>query len=241
MDRIVQSIQLPYFERIWIIQEVMLASSRILLWGNKDLPWDNFERFLRWLVLSQDLWYSDKPVRELYLMRAVRLTTCPRDLLSLLTLTLTRKATDERDKVYAFLGLDDNTAEQLQADYTKSAKEIFRDAALLLIRCDLVFNVLSHVNHNDEERLSTSEYWPSWVPQWRGGGPTQFILESVNQGWATSATIPLDLSKLSADDLDMISLTGVEFSKVKHLSAIDAQRARNPEVHNSSRFGTPGA
>lgn len=126
-------------------------------------------------MLSQDLWYSDQPVRQFYLMRASRLTTCTRDLLNLITLASTRKATDERDKIYAFLGLDDNATERLQADYTKSVKEVFRDAALLLIRRNRVFNVLSHVNHNDGERLSTNEYWPSWVPQWRGGGPTQFI------------------------------------------------------------------
>lgn len=67
----------------------------------------------------------------------------------------------ERDNVYAPLSLVAHLPEPLLADYTKSVKEIFRHAARCLMTNNQVFNILSAVNSDAEERLSTDGDWPS--------------------------------------------------------------------------------
>lgn len=42
-------LQVPYFERVWIIQEVMLGSSKFILWGSKELLWEDLVAVLTWL------------------------------------------------------------------------------------------------------------------------------------------------------------------------------------------------
>lgn len=55
--------------------------------------------------------------------------------------------------MYAVLGLVDHTSELLQADYTKSVQDAYRDAALFLVREGKVFDILSSVYNDTEEPL----------------------------------------------------------------------------------------
>ena len=85
------------------------------------------------------------------------------NLYSLLTTSRGQKASDARDKVYAFLGLA-KLEEQIKVNYSLSTYEAFKMAAQMLVsRSDLRF--LYAVESKNRE-TSFSSGLPSWVPDW---------------------------------------------------------------------------
>lgn len=61
---------------------------------------------------------------------------------------------------YTLLSTVEHLPETLLADHTKSVKKVFRDAAHYLMRHKQVFNVLSAVDYDGEEAVSTEDDWP---------------------------------------------------------------------------------
>lgn len=78
------------------------------------------------------------------------------------------EATDQRDKVYAYVSLSAQAARLLPVptfplDYTKSVSEIHQDLVTYLIANDESLLVL-HVLETQKDRRTDV---PSWVPDWR--------------------------------------------------------------------------
>lgn len=72
-------------------------------------------------------------------------------------------ASDQRDKVYAILGLiQREMAAEVPVDYTQNARQIFTNLAFYLIIRRQRFDA---VRHAVNQPINTEDY-PSWVPQW---------------------------------------------------------------------------
>jgi len=218
------SLQSPYFGRVWILQEVMLASSKILLWGSQRIAWMDFERLLVWLLDSEGLSGDETPVDRDALVRAHQITHCTPSFLKLLIMTTTRTATDERDKVFALLGLFDHSSEPLLADYTMSVIDVFRNAALYIMRRDQVFQVLSSVHCDSENGPDVDEGWPSWVPRWHAGGPMSLTGDGC--GFCASADIPFDIETLPVSGSNVVTFAGVECGEVRQLGTVNKGGSR---------------
>lgn len=122
----------PYWSRIWVIQEVLLARKGEIILGNANIPLHEFiENFMKQLPPSVasllPLW--------IYSLGGSRSGDV--DAFSyLLDKTSTCKASDERDMVFALFGLVQGARlEGLVADYSKTMAEIYTGlAAYFLIR-----------------------------------------------------------------------------------------------------------
>lgn len=107
-----------WFSRVWVIQEVAMARSALVLLGDKVLSWDRFsERLLLELNRAH-------PKVILTVPPPLRIGTFfyrrDHDLMSLLIATRPCKSSDPRDKMYALLALaSEKDPIPLKADYTR--------------------------------------------------------------------------------------------------------------------------
>ncbi|KAF2035450.1 hypothetical protein EK21DRAFT_54377, partial [Setomelanomma holmii] len=122
----------PYWSRIWIIQEVVVAIDLILMCGDSCLEWLVFAKFI-YLETGLLNW---PPPTESHVVRlrskannVLRLAIWSQDGLDLervLNLSEAATASDPRDKVYAVLGLVGSGAgTQIVVDYTQSACAVY--------------------------------------------------------------------------------------------------------------------
>ncbi|KAH0496270.1 hypothetical protein TgHK011_003641 [Trichoderma gracile] len=180
--------KLPWFHRIWIVQEIGTTAPATLYWGDTEMDWDTLsfvagilnERYhhlrTRFFIGSSNIRYLHQRFvepAEAYdqfhnrgnfayeLHRARHLL-----------------AQDPRDHVYAFLGHFSLTkgSEELRAlvaDYSKSVEEVYFDVAVRGLRGAHDLIMLSATHHsrpNNRRRAPGNEReldLPSWVPDWR--------------------------------------------------------------------------
>ncbi|KAL1864021.1 hypothetical protein Daus18300_007986 [Diaporthe australafricana] len=147
----------PYWNRMWIIQEIIHAN-RLTVWcGPQRLDWPVFDRLYLTLknlqeanCISQHDFATDVLQSPAFVMVWQRAhwrhpeTPTPK-LQTLIEIFQGWKCTDLRDKVYALVSMaDENTA--VQPDYSRSSREIYRDVLRRGVGCDNRFcNLLSQV------------------------------------------------------------------------------------------------
>lgn len=164
-----------WFHRAWCFQEVCLARDAQVLYGKHQLPWDTMAKAFRSLEshgLSQSIFgdiadcmaassrfYVDAPEREQPYLSTV------------LPLTRNLKATDDRDKVFAMLGLINTSfLECAGPDYTLSVVEIYSRYTRAMIAQEQGLSVFSSVM-GPAQRPGL----PSWVPDWRLPRETAYL------------------------------------------------------------------
>jgi len=135
---------LPYWQRLWIVQEICLASEVQLLYGNETCSWDDF-----WSIMaSMDTTGHNAPqhpltdkvnrvahaiihssARRLALARGrTKSREASYDLWTWVTLCTQSECQDPRDKIYGLLSLaNDNHEDEIEVDYSKSLFEVWED------------------------------------------------------------------------------------------------------------------
>lgn len=161
-----------WWSRIWVVQEVIVAKNLTVMYGNVSLPWTilvtasscsrqgttDFSD----LILRDDLkvlgllsWVTDLNDSRL------RWNENGGDgLLSLLRHFGSRQASDNRDKIYALLGLcrSDNL---VQPDYSLDDRGAYIATTFNLLKTEGSFSALTgNLARKDKQDL------PSWVPDW---------------------------------------------------------------------------
>ncbi|KAH7082693.1 heterokaryon incompatibility protein-domain-containing protein [Paraphoma chrysanthemicola] len=162
----------PWFERVWVIQEVARSKSAIVICGTRAVAWDCFTRWptrQACLPVSDVLW-SDYIPGVLNYNSGFASSTGTEALLRTLRETRAAGATDPRDKVFALLGLlsdeEQKTYEGL-INYSTPVDRVYLDTALKMIFESKSLRVLSAV----QPRMYSSppnvlDDLPSWVPNW---------------------------------------------------------------------------
>ncbi|CAN9343177.1 unnamed protein product [Alternaria sp. RS040] len=161
----------PWFQRIWVVQEVTAggSSSEVHI-GPYVIPWDDLGMVT--LGLQVMLWNSPVPTeapgtRNALVMWQGRLfarKTPP----TLLDEARSYLATDSRDKVYALYGFA--AFQELfqrfgfKPDYTIKERELYEQVTRLAIESSQTLEILHYVD-NPELPAEESD-WPSWVPRW---------------------------------------------------------------------------
>lgn len=165
MDAIAALIRRPYFERVWIIQELAKADYRKILCGNRTAPWTGLEMALEQMrghLSPGSQMLMDALVAFRLRERQGRLAV-PRMLLLKALLDSRRSfATEPRDKIYALLGLTRDGGEVVPAPhYTSSDAHIYTKVARHFIaKQGHTAAILLAARTEDRAGL------PSWVPNW---------------------------------------------------------------------------
>jgi hypothetical protein len=164
---IAQVMQRPYFERLWVVQEVQIASPHaIFQCGETEVSWYYTRRaFIRCRLetaafpeLSSP---SHKRVQRLtdYLSRSLWTS----DAIFMFRLASDRKCTDPRDKVFAILGLlHPNLTRSIQSSYTLPVRDVYIQSFLATVHHTCRLGLLDTTNQH-----GPSSDLPSWVPDLR--------------------------------------------------------------------------
>jgi hypothetical protein len=152
-------LRLRYFDRVWVLQEIALAKLTTLVLGNKVARWSaSSVRDLQTHALTGDIplpsalqWH---PSSEL-----------ERDFLKVLQKSRNCSASDQKDKVYAVLGLvQPDVIKNLVVDYSLSLEDVYLNVAEHLIMEHNCLNLLKHVARDPaQQRVGRL---PTWVPEW---------------------------------------------------------------------------
>ena len=122
----------PYWHRIWVIQEIVVATTLEVMCGDESVMWSIFMKF--WPLIFEDHFNKTPGMNRrlgppAHLSAILSLVAWRRTNINLshaLELTGLSRATDGRDKVYALLGLVDRGAGQhVVVDYTIPACTVF--------------------------------------------------------------------------------------------------------------------
>ncbi|GAP85662.1 putative heterokaryon incompatibility [Rosellinia necatrix] len=152
----------PWFERVWIVQEIQLAGPHsILQCGNEVIPWPFFRRAVLCMqskktIINAELRSKLMEVRNLadyaVHLNLTRLTRRHRE----------RKCSDPRDKIYGILSTTTPAVRsRIFPQYSKAVQDVYKDAFLshydITQRLELF---------NDCCWKEGDQSWPSWVPDW---------------------------------------------------------------------------
>ena len=156
----------PWFERLWIWQEVRLAREAYLFCGNEGVPWESLRRAAVYLQRAS------KPVGFGHLVeRCYNIGDYPgnvaddfHNLELVLNAARSASCSDPRDKIFAVLSLAyKNDTRGLDPDYSRPAEAVFQDLVLHYTFKVQMLNILAHCELRDE---NGGMKLPTWVPDW---------------------------------------------------------------------------
>lgn len=139
----------PYWTRMWIVQEFILAKRLRIRWGSHWLPWENMaERIIpgeRKRTSELDdlgIWRLPPKVRLLRDMRQAIVDNLKSEKARLQEVIYSfypHDCLDPRDHVYAVLGImskygNDTCRDIIEVNYDKEVKEVFLDAVYAMVR-----------------------------------------------------------------------------------------------------------
>ncbi|KAG1749636.1 heterokaryon incompatibility protein-domain-containing protein [Suillus paluster] len=171
---------ISWFQRCWIIQEVVLARTIEVYHGPTQIPWDvvqNAARLLDVVRRQHSFWqvWREKGAIVLGSIPIILLARehCNRGKLwpleTNLALSRTYQVTDPRDKIFALFAISDRSSlespvvelDVFSADYTKSIDQVYMECSARLVEGRTGYAVLSMV---EDRSYSAPRPIPSWVP-----------------------------------------------------------------------------
>ena len=158
----------PWFDRLWIWQEVRLAREAYLLCGNEGMPWESLRKAI---IYSSRV--TSKPARMDHLIQRCVGIIVYRGNVAVdtnhrldLVLNNSRSAScsDPRDKIFAVLSLvRENETRGIDVDYSKPAEAVFQDLVLHSTSKLQALDILTHCELRDD---TGGMKLPTWVPNW---------------------------------------------------------------------------
>ncbi|KAK6863649.1 hypothetical protein PG995_000177 [Apiospora arundinis] len=170
-----------WWERVWVVQEVVVAEKVTVMYGKTSVPWEVLCKAADQLNRSQQNCHLDsmypylrkgqaladfaRLVTDIESTRKIWRSRTPLVPLQLLRKFRSRKASDPKDKVFALLGLVQfwNGIQPLQADYNHSIESTFLGTMMMLISNMKSLSVLAGSTGRACLRKSKA---PSWVIDW---------------------------------------------------------------------------
>ena len=210
----------PWFGRMWILQEMAVASSATIVYGQNTIPWtdffDSIVRMARAYCLPENSAIEgaddviNKRLDNIITIKQEYLAKGHLNFWKALRLSSYSEAKDPRDKVFALLGLCVQN-QFTQVDYSKDIVEVYRDAALRILFGPGINSHGVMLFLSDAEKHRSSLPLPSWVPDWTVQTPIRTNSISLLQlegpkvyKAAGSSTVKVSRT----DKLNRISLAG---------------------------------
>lgn len=188
---------LPWFTRLWIIQEVGLARHALMFYGNAEIEWS---------AVYRAAWYINRnmtAIRRSFNVRAYHAvdiaevfslkkgeTQTPycEDFAEVLYTACGSLASDPRDYIYAFLAHPTAKSEAgtiVPADYTLSTQQLYELLAISHIEQRQDLHILSFTQNTAD---TIQDGTPSWPPRWHLGLPVAvFAYSNSGRVWYDAA------------------------------------------------------
>lgn len=236
---------LPWFRRVWVIQEVAVSDHVVLHCGDLQLEWILLANACICLMtrvpivlalLSPQPGQEQIPglncVRTMYFARyAIR--NLSMNLSDFLVGIPTSKASDPKDSIFGILGLmpaDKYNSSVFKSDYRSSTREVYVEATMFALKSDNSFDLLLLASSTRPTTLSL----PSWVPDYSYEGvyDENFAIHHLRRDTPYQAGGP-HLTKGTARQpaliqIDALQLTGHLADDVYHCTSAGPSLRSNP-------------
>lgn len=177
----------PYFQRVWVVQEVALSQPATVLCGLLSVSWEDLIHSAFYIHTAgvSRLWGRVR-LNEITNIEAARRDhsrSITRSPLSLLLRQRDCIAADPRDKVFALYGMSEAAFHELRLDpdYRLKTADLYRDAAVRMLEKSSNLDVLG-VPRSLQPLASLGEKLPSWVPDWSRNGAAISLLQLERDG-----------------------------------------------------------
>lgn len=227
----------PWFDRVWVIQEVAKSSAAIVFCGDWTVPWPHLIEAANWIYemgighairLFADEGTPKQNQRYLQWTESKVRSRVPQSLLTLLIRHRQCLSSDPRDKIFALRGLADD-ADVVNVDYKGSKEEVYMNTTIALIRRHQTLGVVSAAGLPPYPSVPTRSSLPSWVPDWTRQDTFVSLLTRRMDG---SVVYPANCAPLRVHSMDfkadqkLLSVKGMLFDKVTQIgSPYRAQKA----------------
>ena len=181
-DALTYLVNVPWWARVWVAQEIKLSKNPILLWGEDALFWIQCEEAMTMTALWLSRVTYDRAFRDVHrepqlaegmrnalavveLCQSHLVEEPQRGLLHLMQSFSLNRATDPRDKVYALLGLAmDSHSESIIPNYESPVSVVYAESVKDIIIREGNLQVLSYCSGLFTPRDAAI---PSWAPDWK--------------------------------------------------------------------------
>jgi hypothetical protein len=157
-------LRMPYFSRIWVIQEIMLGRVVSVTFDEWTIHWKDLLSHIKTLPSNTKAKLFGNWVEDVYNMGNER------DLLPLMKATRHCQCSDSRDRVFGLMGLvSEQEQERFSIDYDISIQELYAGLAMYW----LTRGKPSWDQHDWSAELlnlamlpKSTPFLPSWAPDW---------------------------------------------------------------------------
>lgn len=219
----------PWFQRLWVLQEVTLSRESTCYWGNYSFDFMEIMRVSWWILYKYSSFTRTLAFIAAAHMAAVAfrgLDLSERPIMFLLETSRAFQCSDTRDHFYAILGLIDKKCVGeahhclLSPDYYKEASEVFRDATKAAIVQSRDLQVLCLLSSHRSTADTLGKSFSSWAPRLDRPRTRNFALDPLPLWYFTySADNRESLTALETSafqDPKMISLRGIHVHDVSN-------------------------
>jgi len=211
----------PYWSRVWIIQEIAVARTVHIYYGGAILTWDLFSSVMRdirmqsvgslFVLSSLEQIPQALPFRGSDRVLSISATRSAVEmkfstpLFDLLNLAAKSQAKDERDKVFALLGIADAAAKAaIQINYKATVQHVYISTARHFLSQNDPFALLHHAGIGYKRATPNL---PSWAPDWSSPVESHWLWSALGHSLyhaSKKSKMQLQLSPHS----DLLTLTG---------------------------------
>jgi hypothetical protein len=139
-----------------------------------------------------------------------------RPLLPLLLEARDTFATNDRDKIFAMMGLSEQEASDFVPDYSLSITEVFVRFSKHHIEKTGTIDILGAC---EDHSYRLKKELPSWVPDWEVHAPSMPLsLLDAYASWNTSKNLTNQISAVFSSNNHILTIKGVTVDKVLHVS-----------------------
>jgi hypothetical protein len=240
-------LQRPLFERVWVIQELVVASDAVMVCGDSTVNW-TFLAVVVTILSAKGLQQllrlrpnggspvganGEMGVVATFGIKSRRGTGTKVTLQYNLLNCYQYKATDPRDKVYALLGMSDDAADkELDPEYDVPAKICFAKVARHLMVRDSSLSLLHAAGIGLPRSMPDL---PSWAPDW-SSVPQTTILGAIadTAGYRPSGTTTANVS--AGANRRLLSVEGIILDTVKEVFAPRSQQSWFNDIDRLNRI-----
>ena len=211
----------PWFERVWVIQEVVRAKRADVICGRRSITWKDFAKVVlsfndafSYLVTNYRIGESLREViavENLLAMNSLRQNNERMSLFAILCIASTFKSTDPRDKLFALLSLGDEPNPGIQPTYTSHYFDIFRRHVIYEL------TERHRLHYLARPPIRWRPDWPSWIPDWTEKSRSSYFYTAMNHGFqAAGDTLPV---LTVSHDESILSISGKAIDSIASLVA----------------------
>jgi hypothetical protein len=178
-----------YWRRVWVIQEVTVATKVTVLCGTCEIPWDDVATILtKWRKTPESV-----PLGKRSYLKAMHLVDFrdrfrvkrePISLLDAMRWSYQTEATDPRDKIFALLGICHDGATYVPVpNYKQPLEEIIADMSRAMMSYDRSLDLMCLKGTSLDKEGRFPSWTPNWANLWSGSLHSMTVHEADYENW----------------------------------------------------------